>query len=73
MFKNRTLQMKVVKDTDSKTNIEESAAFASTAKVIEKIANVDVKRVVAGFVVAYASIVAINTASEIAVNYAPKN
>lgn len=72
MFKKHSIQVSVVKTPAEKPESTEPTTLEHVNKLIEKISAVNVTRVAVGFVALYASVVAVNTASEIAINAAPK-
>jgi hypothetical protein len=73
MFKNRALRVQVVKTNSSKNATDSSDACSHLDfDKINKIAKEQVKYVGIAVIGVYAAVTALNTASEIAINAAPK-
>lgn len=72
MFKRHSLQVKVVKDNNTDTAVDEETRFHLRATMINKIAKEQTKNVAYAIVGVAAVLTALSTASEIAVNAAPK-
>lgn len=73
MFKNHSVQVKVVKDEQPKHAAPPSPFENAHMELIHKLSNMDAKRTAQGGVAVFAAVVAINTLSKVIVNICPTN